>query len=70
MKNITRMLAVAGVGLGAAVAVGAGSAQAAGTTGQSAANHTSNVTRVGWRDDNVVGYFRTRTGCELTGRLG
>lgn len=71
MKRITRLLAITGLGLGAALALGAGPAQAATTEAQPAAHHAAIQTTRHWNDnDDVVGYFRTRTGCERVGRLG
>ncbi|MBU2670324.1 hypothetical protein KOI35_43165 [Actinoplanes bogorensis] len=66
------MLAIAGLGLGAAVAVGAGPAQAA-TAAGSAQGTTSSVStqaRGYWDDDEVVGYFQSRRECERVGRIG
>jgi hypothetical protein len=72
MKRTTRLLAMGGLGLGAALVIGAGPAQAAGATAQPAGHGASVQTRTDWNDDDsdVVGYFRTRLGCERVGRLG
>lgn len=72
MKCITRLLAIGGLGVGVAMAVGAGPAQASTAEAQSAGQGTSTQMRADWNDDNgdVVGYFRTRMGCERVGELG
>ncbi|MGX6603017.1 hypothetical protein ACWKSP_12890 [Micromonosporaceae bacterium Da 78-11] len=70
MNRVTRLLAIAGLGLGAAVAIGAGPAQAATDTTQGTSNTGSTQARGDWDDDEVVGYFRTLGGCERAGRLG
>jgi hypothetical protein len=70
MNRVTRMLAIAGLGLGAAVTIGAGPAQAAGTTTQGTTHSAASQARGGWDDDEVVGYFSSRSGCERVGRIG
>ena len=67
MNRFTRMLAVAGMGLGAAVAL-AGPAQAAGAD----ASHKAPVsTKAHWgNDDRVVGFFDDPFTCNRVGRLG
>ena len=69
MNRITRMLAMAGIGLGVAMTVASAPAQAAPST-QEAATGTSTQTWRGWDDDEVVGYFRTLRTCERVGRIG
>lgn len=72
MNRITRVVAISGLGLAAVLAFGAGPAQAATVAAPSTA-HTASV-RAGshWNNDDsdVVGYFRTRFGCERVGQLG
>src|SRR4051812_31176018 len=68
MNRVTRVLAIAGLSLGAAVAIGAGPAQAAPSTTQNTSGSSAQVR--GWDDDEVVGYFRTLRACERTGRIG
>ena len=68
MNRVTRVLAIAGLSLGAAVAIGAGPAQAAPSTGQTTAGSTTQAR--GWDDDEVVGYFNSRRECERVGRIG
>jgi hypothetical protein len=71
MNRITRLLAIAGLGLGTAVAIGAGPAQAAGTTTSAAATSgTSTQAQNGWDDEDTVGYFRTERNCERAGLIG
>ncbi|AEV81214.1 hypothetical protein ACWT_0202 [Actinoplanes sp. SE50] len=70
MKRITRVLAISGLGLGAALAIAAGPAQAAIVTAQPAGHSASAQAGGHWDDTDVVGYFRTRFGCERVGRLG
>ena len=65
MNRITRLLALAGMSLGAVVAVGAAPAQASTTTTQGASAQVR-----GWDDEEVVGYFRTLRACERVGRIG
>jgi hypothetical protein len=69
MNRLTRLLAIAGIGLGATVVVGAGPAQAA-TTTQGVTQSVSSQVRGDWSDDEVVGYFRTLRACERVGRIG
>jgi hypothetical protein len=69
MNRITRLLAVAGLGLGTAVAIGAGPAQAAPAAAQGS-TQSAQGGYYGYDDDEVVGYFRTRSACERVGRLG
>jgi len=73
VNRIARLLAMSGLGVGAALAIGAGPAQAAVAAGQPAVHSAPIHARTHWSDDtndDVVGYFRTRTGCERVGRLG
>jgi hypothetical protein len=67
MNRITRLLAIAGLGIGAAVAL-AGPAQAATSN---ASNTSSATSRAHWGDDNrVVGVFDSRGACEHVGHMG
>jgi hypothetical protein len=72
MNRIARLLAMSGLGLGAALAIGAGPAQAATAATQAGAHSTSVQAGGHWSsdDDDVVGYFRTRSGCERVGEIG
>src|ERR1700759_368476 len=63
MNRITRVLAMAGLGIGATIAL-AGPAQAANTHSASAS------TRANWGDDDVVGYYNSSIACDRAGRLG
>jgi hypothetical protein len=65
MNRVARLLAVAGLGLGAAVAIGAGPAQAAPAAPQTTTQNSAGSW--GYDDDEVVGYFRTRGACERVG---
>ena len=68
MNRISRLLAIAGMGVGAAIAL-AGPAQAA----TSAASHTAPVTtKAHWGndDDRIVGFFDDPFTCNRVGRLG
>jgi hypothetical protein len=66
MNRITRLLAIAGMGLGAAVAL-AGPAQAAGT----GASHQAPVSaKADWGNDRVVSYFDSPGVCNTVGRIG
>ena len=69
MNRVTRLLAIAGLGLGT-VAVAAVPAQATTGSAQGTTTSASTQTRVGWDDDEVVGYFRSLRACERVGRLG
>jgi hypothetical protein len=67
MNRLTRLLAVAGMGIGAAIAL-AGPAQAA--TSDSASKATAQ-TKAHWGDDDrVVGYFDDPFTCNRVGRIG
>jgi len=67
MNRITRLLAIAGLGVGAAIAL-AGPAQAA--TGNAAHSASASV-KADWNDnDDVVGYFDSPRDCERAGRIG
>jgi hypothetical protein len=67
MNRITRLLAIAGMGVGAAIAL-AGPAQAATGT---ASHATSASSKADWNNsDDVVGYFDSRGICERVGRSG
>src|SRR5205814_5780012 len=71
MNSITRLLAIAGIGLAAAVSV-AGPAQAA-AQGDGHATHRTGVRATAdWNDDqgDIVGYFASPIRCERVGRLG
>jgi hypothetical protein len=70
MNRITRLLAIAGLGLGTALAIGASPAQAAGTTTTAIKSGTSTQQLYGWDDNEVVGYFRTLRSCERVGLVG
>jgi hypothetical protein len=70
MNRVTRLLAIAGLGLGAAVTIGAGPAQAAANTTQGTTHSATTQVRGHWDDDEVVGYFRTARACERVGRIG
>ena len=67
MNRISRLLAIAGMGVGAAVAL-AGPAQAAGSD---ASHRTTVTTKAHWgNDDRIVGFFDNPIICERVGRLG
>ena len=72
MNRVTRLLALAGVGIGVAagVAVGTSPAQAAGQS----STHTASVqTKAYWGDDDdyrLVGYFNSPVRCARVGRIG
>jgi hypothetical protein len=69
--RISRLLAVAATAAGiGTVAVGASPAQAADSTAQATTQKSPTAARVGWRNDDVVGYFRTLRTCERIGRIG
>jgi hypothetical protein len=70
VNRVLRVLATTGLGLGTALAIGAGPAQAATATPQPAGHSTTVQSRTDWNDNDVVGYFSTRFGCERVGRLG
>src|SRR3954454_1250458 len=65
MNRITRLLAMAGMGLGAAVAL-AGPAQA--STGDTS-HHTTAVAKAGWGSE-IVEYYSNPVSCNRAGRLG
>ena len=69
MNRVARLLAVAGLSLGTAVAIGAGPAQAAPSTPQ-VTTQSATGGYYDFDDDETVGYFRTLRGCERVGRLG
>ncbi|MBL7261114.1 hypothetical protein [Paractinoplanes lichenicola] len=69
MNRVTRLLAIAGLGLGT-VAVGAVPAQAATGSAQGAGQSSSAQTQSRWGNDEVVGYFRSLRECERVGRIG
>ncbi|GAB2584990.1 hypothetical protein Aab01nite_53450 [Paractinoplanes abujensis] len=52
------------------MAAGASPAQAADSSAQAGTKKSSATARVGWRNDEVVGYFRTLRACERVGRIG
>ena len=71
MNRVTRLLALAGVGLGvaASVAVGTAPAQAAGQSG----THSATVqAKANWGHDDyrLVDTFRSPIGCARVGRMG
>jgi hypothetical protein len=67
MNRITRLLAIAGLGVGAAIAL-AGPAQAA----TSDVSHSTTAATKAHRgnDDRIVGFFDSRGTCERVGRVG
>ena len=75
MNKVTRMLAMAGMGMVAAATLGAGTAQAAVSTTQTAAKPAAGQSSQAQQDrgrdrDRVVGYYRNRSACERAGRRG
>jgi hypothetical protein len=71
MKHITRTLAFAGLGIGAALAIGAGPAQAATGSAHTAGHATVGQVRAHFDDNSdVVGYFNSPRSCDRVGRLG
>ena len=68
MNRVARLLAVAGLSLGTAVAIGAGPAQAAPSTPQVTTQSAIGGNHYDFDDDETVGYFRSERGCERVGR--
>jgi hypothetical protein len=74
MNRVTRLLALAGVGIAAGMTIGAGPASAAPAAGQDATHRTTTQVTTNWDDDDddyrLVGYFDTGRQCAAVGRIG